>query len=334
MTESTTQRTCRYPGCERPAEPGEPGVGRPPEYCDHPDHNRASAWRARQRRDTGTAAIEQTRPVDAARQRASVITAQVTGMADHLVNQLHELLSELRTVADPDAAEAQLEAAASDAAEQIAAANGRAVRAEQALRQAVADAAEADAAATEATTRAQELAAELSQTRADLELARQARTELQADLEALTADLAQTRADLRLAQQQTTHADNARAQAEQRAEAAHQHAQFEAARAEAADAANMQARDQLDQLRRQLEDSQERLTQLRETLAATTAERDAARADTDRERAHADQRVNDLQQTYIRQLADLRSTVPQSQAPSTARRRQSKSASDKPVPGR
>ena len=55
--------------------------------------------------------------MDAARQRAGLITAQVTGMAEHLVSQMHELVGELRTLADPGAAEAQLEAAASEAAE-------------------------------------------------------------------------------------------------------------------------------------------------------------------------------------------------------------------------
>ena len=31
MSETATQRMCRYPGCDRPAEPGEPGAGRPAE---------------------------------------------------------------------------------------------------------------------------------------------------------------------------------------------------------------------------------------------------------------------------------------------------------------
>ena len=151
MSETATQRMCRYPGCDRPAEPGEPGAGRPPEYCDNPDHTRAAAWRARQRATAGASAAEEARPMDAARQRAGLITAQVTGMAEHLVSQMHELLVELRTLADPGAAEAQLEAAASEAAEQVAAANSRAIRSEQALRAAVADKEEADAAALEAT---------------------------------------------------------------------------------------------------------------------------------------------------------------------------------------
>jgi len=37
-------RVCRFPQCERPALASLPGVGRPPEYCQDPGHNRAAAW--------------------------------------------------------------------------------------------------------------------------------------------------------------------------------------------------------------------------------------------------------------------------------------------------
>jgi len=33
------QRTCRFPGCERPAVSEDAGTGRPPEYCDDEGHN-------------------------------------------------------------------------------------------------------------------------------------------------------------------------------------------------------------------------------------------------------------------------------------------------------
>lgn len=354
MSETATQRMCRYPGCDRPAEPGEPGVGRPPEYCDNPDHTRAAAWRARQRVTAGASAAEEARPMDAARQRAGLITAQVTGMAEHLVSQMHELLGELRTLADPGAAEAQLEAAASEAAEQVAAANGRAIRSEQALRAAVADKEEADAAALEATSNAQELEVSLSQARHDLDQSRETTSQLQVRIEALTDELTQERtarqnleAETRrlndeleradaatVAARQEAHlAQAARAEADQRAEAAGQQARAETARAAAAEQATAQVRGELQDLRAQCDTSREHLTQLREGLAATTAERDAARQEIERERAHGDQRVTDLQQTYERQLGDLRTLIPTVQPatqPAPARRSRAKASTDKP----
>jgi len=140
------------------------GSGRPPEYCDDEGHNRAAAWRARRRLEgePGRSVAEEMRPVDAARQRAGELRGQVAGMVEHLGQQLNALVEELRTVADPDAAEAQIESVTSDAAEQVAAALARASRAEQAGRQAEADRAEADAAATEASELAEQQQAALA----------------------------------------------------------------------------------------------------------------------------------------------------------------------------
>lgn len=52
-----------------------------------------------------------------ARQRASEITGQVTGMIELLGQQLTVLVEELRTVRDPEAAEAQIESVTSEATE-------------------------------------------------------------------------------------------------------------------------------------------------------------------------------------------------------------------------
>ena len=102
----TEQRTCRFPGCARPAVAAEAGTGRLPEYCDDEGHNRAAAWRTRRRLGTEPARSleEEKRPVDAARQRASEIRGQVAGMVEHLGQQLNTLVEELRTAGDPDAA--------------------------------------------------------------------------------------------------------------------------------------------------------------------------------------------------------------------------------------
>src|SRR5690349_3456022 len=71
----STTRTCRYPGCDRPAVPAEGGLpARPSEYCADPAHNRAAAWRARR---AARATVEgrplpddMDRPVTMARARA------------------------------------------------------------------------------------------------------------------------------------------------------------------------------------------------------------------------------------------------------------------------
>ena len=46
---------CHYPGCSRPVAPA-PAVGRPPKYCDDPDHTRITAHRLRRRLDATAAA--------------------------------------------------------------------------------------------------------------------------------------------------------------------------------------------------------------------------------------------------------------------------------------
>lgn len=45
------ERTCQYPDCNRPRRPGS-GRGRPPQYCDLPEHSPLKALRERQRRVT------------------------------------------------------------------------------------------------------------------------------------------------------------------------------------------------------------------------------------------------------------------------------------------
>jgi colicin import membrane protein len=133
--EVTEMRTCGFPGCEEPTE-ATSGAGRPAGYCSDPAHNRAAAWRARRAEaDTADHPVEDDKlPVDAARQRASALHAQVSGMFEHMQHQLVALVGEMRTVADPDAAEAQIEAITSDAAEQVTSASARANRAEVATR--------------------------------------------------------------------------------------------------------------------------------------------------------------------------------------------------------
>src|SRR5680860_1047951 len=195
--QQTEPRTCRFPGCERPAVSADAGTGRPPEYCDDDGHNRAAAWRARRRLTAEpTRNVEdEKRPVDAARQRAGELRGQVAGMVEHLGQQLTALVEELRTVADPDAAEAQIESVTTDAAEQVAAAAARASRAEQGQRRAEAERAEADAAAVEASEVTDQVSADLEEVRGQL-------TEREREREQLAAELDQTRAAAEAAQKQ------------------------------------------------------------------------------------------------------------------------------------
>jgi chromosome segregation ATPase len=323
----------------------EGGTGRPPEYCDDPSHNRAAAWRARQRLNDTVHAAE-TRPVDAARQRAREITGQVSGLIEHLGQQLTALVDELRTVGDPEATEAQIESVASEAAEQVAGANARASRAEQAQRRAEAERDEADAAAEEATRKSEELtenvavlqvelettrqsherlASELTQVQAaaaaDREQAQAEAAELMADIESAQAQLRQLRQEHDAVVRRAEAEEQARAEAERRAGAAESRAEAEAERADRGDATIEEMQGQLATARADLDRAREVAADLRGTLATLTAEREAARANVELERAHGEQRVKDLHDTYGRQIDQLRHEVAQARQASTKERR-------------
>ena len=330
----TEQRTCRFPGCVRVVVPVEGVTGRPPEYCDDPGHTRAAAWRARRRaaqETTGRPVVDEDRPVDAARQRASEIRGQVAGMGEHLVQQLHALVDELRTLSDPDAAEAQIEAVTTEAAERVTAASARAARAEQAQRKAEAERAEADEAAVEASGLAEQLqvtlgevreqvsardvaleslADELAQTRSAAEAARQQAEE---DLAQLRREVAATRGRLEAAEHdrdaatgRAEVASSARAQAEERARGAVAAAEAADARAQRAEIETGTVREQLDLARSAATVLQDALGVARGELATAAAERDGARAEAERERVHSDQRVGDLRASHEQQLTGLR----------------------------
>jgi colicin import membrane protein len=349
MTENTLdveQRICRFPGCQRPAMAAEAGTGRPPEYCDDPTHNRASAWRARQRPSEAAARGAEARPVDSARQRASEITGQVSGMIEHLGQQLAALVEELRTVGDPEAVEAQIESVASEAAEQVAGANARATRAEQAQRRAEAEKAEADAAAEEATRTSEELAQELSARQEELdaararaeqlteelaqaqasaasdrELAQAESTGLRADLEAIRAQLTSAEQERDAAAERAGTEERARAAAERRTGVAESRVEAETARADREESAAAETRDQLAAVRADLEAAREATADMRSTVATLTAEREAARADIERERIHGEQRVKDLHDTYSRQIDQLRAELTQAREAKARERR-------------
>jgi chromosome segregation ATPase len=257
-------------------------------------------------------------------------------MIEHLGQQLAALVEELRTVGDPEAAEAQIESVASEAAEQVAGANARATRAEQAQRRAEAEKAEADAAAEEATRTSEELAQELSGLQEELDAAHAQAKELteelrqahasaanerelaQAESVGLRADLDGIRVQLTLAEQERDAAaeragteERTRIDAERRTGVAESRAEAETARADREESAVEETRGQLAGVRADLEAAREAVADMRSTVATLTAEREAARADVERERIHGEQRVQDLHDTYSRQIEQLRAELTQ-----------------------
>ena len=316
------RRICRFPGCRRPAADSQSGTGRPPEYCDDSAHNRTSAWHARRRLRTeqlGQAPGVDERPVDAARQRASQIHGQVAGMVELLDQQLKGLLEELRTVADPEAAELQIEAVTSQAAEQVATAAARASRAEQAQRGAEAERADADAAAEEAAALSEQL-------RTGLDVARQRLAEAETERDRVIAELADVHAAVDAERTQSAaksidlvekltvaqarlveaHGDRdaairraeaamvAQSEAEERSRNAVERAGAESARAARAEDAVESVRRGLAQADRKAADLRDEVSDLRGKLATMTAQRDAAVHEAEREEAHGHQRVDDL----------------------------------------
>lgn len=329
----TDRRTCRFPGCRRPAA-SQSGAGRPPEYCDDSAHNRTAAWHARRRLRTeqsGQAAGVEQRPIDAARQRASVLHGQVAGMIEHLNQQLQALIEELRTVADPEAAELQIEAVTSQAAEHVATATARASRAEQAQRRAEAERAEADAAAEEATALSDALRTELEEARQQLAGAEAERDRAIAELAdvhtALDAERTQSAATstelterLTLAEARLVEAHRDRdaavrradaavltqSEAEERSRDAVERAGAESARAARAEDAAEAVRRDLARAERRGAELRDQINDLRGRLATVTAQRDAAVHDTEREKAHGDQRVDDLRARHEEENRRLR----------------------------
>lgn len=332
-TTGTERRICRFPGCRRPAAP-QAGAGRPPEYCDDSAHNRTAAWHARRRLRTeqsGRAAEMEQRPIDAARQRASELHGQVAGMIEHLNQQLKGLLEELRTVADPEAAELQIEAVTSEAAEQVAMAAARASRAEQAQQRAEAERAEADAAAEEASALSERLRTGLEEARQQLTEAETERDRLNAEradaLAAAAAEREQSDAQLiDLAEKLTVvearlvgaHGDRdaavrraeaamvGQSEAEERSRNAVERADAESARAARAEDEVESVRRGLAQADRQAADLRDEVSDLRGKLAAMTAQRDAAVHDAEREKTHGHQRVDDLRARHEEENRRLR----------------------------
>ncbi len=108
---------CRYPTCQQPRVA--PGTGRPSAYCDNKEHTALNNHRARQALKTlalnkpqaeAEGTDESSSPVMTIHQVESLRGSVVTGMMQ-LQGNLERYLETLKTIADPDIASAQMQAA-------------------------------------------------------------------------------------------------------------------------------------------------------------------------------------------------------------------------------
>ena len=154
QTTTTAARPgCKYPGCGHPAAPAG-GTGRPPEYCAGRGHTRVSAWRERRRlaaEQAGTtiSPVEDASPLTMAKMTEAELLRSLRAEADRIAALGAGLRDRIDTLADPTAAEAEVEAIRAAAEQRAAAAEARAAAAEQRAAQAEQFRAEADAAAEE-----------------------------------------------------------------------------------------------------------------------------------------------------------------------------------------
>lgn len=304
-------RTCRFPGCGGPAEAGDERAGQPRDYCTDPAHHRASAWRARRTLVATTAGRQIPddlgRPVTMASARASAYTAQLTGQVNQLSTTLTNVLEQLRTLSDPDAAAVQIEAITADAEQRVAGEQSRAARAEQARRTAEQERAEADAAAEDALAAAASLTQQLAQIRQEhnqiTEELRQAREGHATDLARLNAELGQAH--------DAVHALSGRAAAAAEKDAATAQrrtddltAELDRTRADIA-----AARGELERVRTAADAQREQILTLSTEHATQAAYLAAALERLEDERTHTDTRLADQKTAYEERLAELRTEL-------------------------
>src|ERR1035441_2683918 len=185
--QASTTTTCRYPGCENPPESAS-GPGRRPQYCPDPAHTPVTAWRERKRQadaehGTATSEAETSQPVTMARMTGAELLRQMRDLASTLAATAERLTGTVETMADPTAAEAEVEASRAAAEQRGAAADAQ--RAEAERRAAIAD--QMRAAAEEA---AEDMSQQLA---AEQDRARQARDQLEQAVTAYAAEIEQVR---------------------------------------------------------------------------------------------------------------------------------------------
>src|ERR1039458_9065904 len=142
---------CRSPGCDRPVQDAAEAVGRPPRYCDLPDHNAQTAFRERRRR-AASGEIDRDDPDQAGGERpVSLAIASIGQAARRLQDDRARPRELLALVSDSGQLEAELAAVRADAKAEV----SSAAQHEAAARRERLEADEAAAAALGAATQAQ-----------------------------------------------------------------------------------------------------------------------------------------------------------------------------------
>lgn len=307
-TSTTTQATCKFPGCERPPRPASgDGRGAKPQYCDltddkgKPKHTALTAFRERERLDrraAGGAAspADLDRPVTMATARAAQLRTEITDAVDKLTLKLTAVMGELERIADPEAAEAQIEAVQAEAAAQVADARGELAREAQRRQSAEADAEEARTAALEMD--------------AQLQTTEQARTAAEGRAEQAAGEVARiTQESTEQVQAAQAEVERARNEVLEKVRAAH--AEAEASAERQVEQARAQAAEHVDRADRTVRDSQA------EVARARQAEADA-KATAAEVRQEMTTRLADQRGTYEERIAEL--TLARDEARDRARR--------------
>src|SRR6202035_1449177 len=101
MTEQTGTVTCKYPGCDQSARLAA-RTGRPPEYCENPEHTAVAAWRERKRladaeRGVVTSDAEAEQPVTMARVTGAELLRQMRELAGTMTATAERLTAAVTT---------------------------------------------------------------------------------------------------------------------------------------------------------------------------------------------------------------------------------------------
>ena len=101
----TTSATCAFPGCDQPTAPP-PATGGRSRYCDDPEHNATTAFRARRARGgVTTSEAETEQPVTMARVTGAELLRQMRELASTMTTTAERLTTAVATIGDTTAAE-------------------------------------------------------------------------------------------------------------------------------------------------------------------------------------------------------------------------------------